>query len=102
MYYVDLLYYKKNGQTYGDLEYSPKEIAYPTLKEAIEAIEFSLSWKMDGSIIHRTEDNTDPCILSVIDDRNEVQYRIANCSEEVAKEYGIKADKYIETLKEEE
>lgn len=47
---------------------------------------------------HRTEEYPDPCVLYVVNDEGKAVYRVANCSEEVAKEYGIVADEYKETI----
>lgn len=101
-YTIDARWYPKNGQAYADLEWKTEGETYPSIVAAIDYIIFILEWEYEGSMLHRTEENADPCILHVVDDEGNVIYRIANCSEEVAKEYGIKADKYIETLKEEE
>lgn len=101
-YTIDARWYPKNGQAYADLEWETEEETYPSIKAAIDYIISILEWEYEGSMLQRTADEPNPCILHVINDEGNVVYRVANCSEKTAKEYGIKADKYIETLKEEE
>ena len=98
-YHIDLEYVSlRNGQRYGDMNYNSKEFQYPSAQAAIKNIFNSLKEKWEDDGIHRTPEDPDICILTVVDDEGNSYYSVANCSKELARKYNINADKYFETI----
>lgn len=97
-YTIGAKWFNENKQTYGDLEWATEDDSYPSVGAARDYIGFLLGCECEGSMTHRTEEAPDPCVLYVVNDEGDAVYRVANCSEEVASEYGIVADEYMETM----
>lgn len=97
-YTVRARWFNEKKQIYGDIEWETEEESYPSEGAARDYIDFLLGCECEGSMTHRTEEYPDPCVLYVVNDEGKAVYRVANCSEEVAKEYGIVADEYKETI----
>lgn len=120
-YYLDINYYHiddipadqfhpnyPKGSSYGDMGYYFDDMWEYGMDSFEEAKEAARNMILDpGCGIARTEEEPNPAVVSVIyttpytPDAKSL-FSVANCSQELAQELGIKADEYIETLNKEE